>query len=221
MNRNEPPADRDAASERELRPSLKPSKGIAVSNWLIDRCSRFLSERTTRRGFLISSAMVGSATVIATRQYALQPVSAYTAITSCPSGSLCADGYSEFCCVINSGVNACPSGTFAGGWWRADYSSFCNGTRYYIDCMQTCCSKKHHGSGFCQSCVACQCATDCNSRRVYCNYFRYGQCHQEIKLSGPIACRVVSCVPPYVSDPACTSTGAVDNATAEQTAPCL
>ena len=56
---------------------------------------------------------------------------------------------------------------------------------------------------------------------MYCNYFRYGQCHQEIVQSGPIACRIVSCVPPYATDPSCSPASAVDNATAEHSSPCL
>ena len=51
-------------------------------------------------------------------------------------------------------MNACPPGTFAGGWWRADFSSFCNGTRYYIDCMQNCCGPDL-GNGFCAGCTEC------------------------------------------------------------------
>jgi hypothetical protein len=56
---------------------------------------------------------------------------------------------------------------------------------------------------------------------VFCNYFRYGQCHTEITISGPIACRVVSCTPPYaVAGNACLTTPAVDNSTAEHAANC-
>jgi hypothetical protein len=63
-----------------------------------------------------------------------QPGSPFTFITDCPPGTLCRDGYTEFCCVINAGLNACPTNSFPWGWWRADYSVFCNGTRYYFDC---------------------------------------------------------------------------------------
>src|SRR5262249_53222480 len=62
----------------------------------------------------------------------------------------------------------------------------------------------------------CTCGGGCDARRIYCNYFRYGQCHQEIGITGPIACRVVTCVPPYtISDYACSTAAAVDNSTAE------
>ncbi len=205
----------------------RPSRGIAFSNWLVSRTSRALERGTSRRGFLIGSAMVGSAVAVAGVDYATRPSTAYAAIVpgGCAGGQ-CTDGYTEFCCAINNGINACPPNTFAGGWWRADSSSFCGGgTRYYIDCMQNCCGSStnycQNGYCFCESCVECQCAGDCNTRRVYCNYFRYGQCHTEIAISGPIACRVVSCTPPYaVAEYACLSSPAVDNSTAEHAANC-
>jgi hypothetical protein len=203
----------------------QPSKGIALTNWLVRRTSQALERGTSRRGFLIGSAMVGSAVVVAGCSVATTPGTPYTFITDCSSG-FCTDGYTEFCCAVNNGVNACPPGSFAGGWWRADSSSFCGGgTRYYIDCMQTCCGPPENycqnGFCFCVGCTECRCAAGCNTRRVYCNYFRYGQCHQEIPTSGPIACRVVTCTPPYtVAAYACTTAPAVDNSTAEHAANC-
>jgi hypothetical protein len=193
---------------------------VAVSDWLVRTTSGFLESRSSRRGFLVGAAVTGSAFAAAGVRFATRPGTAYAAITDCPPDSMCRDGYTEFCCTINGGRNVCPEGTFNGGWWRADYSSFCNGTRYYIDCMQHCCGPRRP-DGWCSGCVACDCAVDCSTRKVYCNYFRYGQCHQEIPFSGPIACRVVTCVPPYLTDPACSPVSAVDNATAEHSAPCL
>jgi hypothetical protein len=204
-----------------------PSKGIAFTNWLVRRSSKALERGTSRRGFLMGSAMVGSALAVAGADYVTRPGTAYAAITptDCATG-FCTDGYTEFCCAINNGVNACPPNTFAGGWWRADSSSFCGGgTRYYIDCMQNCCGPPSgycaNGTCFCQGCVECQCPGGCGTRRVFCNYFRYGQCHTELTTSGPIACRVVSCTPPYaVPGNACLTTPAVDNSTAEHAANC-
>ena len=88
--------------------------------------------------------------------------------------------------------------------------------------MQDCCGPLRL-DGFCSGCVECNCAAGCDTRRVYCNYFRYGQCHQEIAQSGPIACRVVTCVPPYATDPSCSTASAVDNSTAEHasSSPCV
>jgi hypothetical protein len=199
----------------------QPSKGVAFTNWLVSKTAGLLERKTSRRGFIVGSAMVGSAVAVAGCDPVTTPGTPYSHITDC-AGGLCTDGYTEFCCTINNGLNACPSGSFAGGWWRADYSSFCNGTRYYIDCMQNCCGPDI--GGFCAGCVECTCGGDCNARRIYCNYFRYGQCHQEIKITGPIACRVVTCTPPYAdASLACSTTPAVDNSTAEHTSahPCV
>jgi hypothetical protein len=191
-----------------------PSKGVAFTNWLVNKTAGLLEKKSSRRGFLLGSAMVGSAVAVAGCAPGTQPGSPYNHITDC-GGGLCTDGFTEFCCTINNGLNTCPSGSFPGGWWRADFSSFCNGTRYYIDCMQNCCGPDL-GNGFCAGCVECTCAGDCSTRRIYCNYFRYGQCHQEIGISGPIACRVVTCTPPYEdASLACSTALAVDNSTAE------
>jgi hypothetical protein len=190
------------------------SKGIAFTNWLVSKAAGVLERKSSRRGFILGSAMVGSAVAVAGCAPGTQPGTPYSHITDC-GGGLCTDGYTEFCCTINNGLNACPPGSFIGGWWRADYSSFCNGTRYYMDCMQNCCGP-NLGNGFCAGCTECTCAGGCDTRRIYCNYFRYGQCHQEIGISGPIACRVVTCTPPYtIADYACSTAAAVDNSTAE------
>jgi hypothetical protein len=210
-------------SATEAHPPARPhggSKGVALTNWLVAKATGVLERKTSRRGFLIGSAMAGSAVAVAGCMPAVKPGSSYTHITDC-AGGLCTDGYTEFCCTINDGLNACPPNSFWGGWWRADYSSFCHGTRYYIDCMQTCCGPATGYQNFCAGCEECRCAVGCDTRHIYCNYFRYGQCHTEIVASGPIACRVVTCVPPYAIDPACGTATLVDNATAEHTSPCI
>jgi hypothetical protein len=51
--------------------------------------------------------------------------------------------------------------------------------------------------------------------------FRYGQCNTDIGCSGPVTCRVVTCVPPYQLFDSCSTTLRSDNFTANQTAPCL
>ena len=56
---------------------------------------------------------------------------------------------------------------------------------------------------------------------VCCNQFRYGQCHQELACVGPVVCRVASCRPPWEVDPTCTTASATANETALHTAPCL
>lgn len=186
---------------------------------LVERSSEALSSpTTTRRNFLIGLATIGSA-IVAFACSPFKPGPPKLRPQSCPPGSLCNDGFTEFCCTINNGVNACPAGSIPAGWWRADFSSFCNGTRYYIDCNQNCCGPQF--GSFCQGCADCTCAGGCDSRVIYCNYFRYGQCHQEVPVVGPIVCRVATCVPPYELDPACTPADAVDNKTAQHTSPCL
>jgi hypothetical protein len=138
----------------------------------------------------------------------------------------CCSGFSEFCCSINDGYNYCPADTIMGGWWMADNSSYCGGPRYYMDCHATCgCSTGcGDGWGFCEpGCdgTSCGCGpAGCSSWATGCFQFRYGQCNQQIDCIGRIVCRVVACVPPWTVDPTCTTTLAVDNATAEMNASC-
>jgi uncharacterized protein with LGFP repeats len=73
-------------------------------------------------------------------------------------------------------------------------------------------------------CWSCSCGTGstatCDQRRICCNAFRYGQCNTQIKCSGGVHCRVVSCVAPYQWT-SCTTTSLVDNRTSEHSAPSL
>ena len=195
---------------------------------LADRAARFLGRHTSRRSFIARTAVVGTALAVAPTDYVLRPGSAYGAIcncqgSSCDCGSLCCDGYTEFCCTI-TGINACPPGTIAAGWWKADGSQYCNGSRYYIDCNATC----HCGTGrICpdncsDSPWGCGCANgDCNNRKAGCTAFRYGQCNQQVPTVGRIACRVVSCDPAALVVGNCAPTVAVDNSTANHNQPCL
>jgi hypothetical protein len=223
--RAEPVAPGPMARAGELG---RPSMMVGLTNWLVARATGVLEKRTSRRGFLVGSAMVGSAVAVSGCMVATQPGTPYNHITDC-AGGLCTDGYTEFCCVINDGLNACPSDSFAGGWWRADDSRWCAdpftgqpGRRYYIDCMQYCFGPKTGYQNFCAGTQECRCAAGCDTRKVYCNYFRYGQCHQELTDTGPIACRVVTCVPPYQNDEwACSTADAVDDSTSDHHTACL
>ena len=195
---------------------------------LADRAARFLGRHTSRRSFIARTAVVGTALAVAPTDFVLRPGSAYGAIcncqgSSCDCGSLCCDGYTEFCCTI-TGINGCPAGTIAAGWWKADGSQYCNGSRYYIDCNATC----HCGTGrICDdSCSdapwGCGCANgDCNNRKAGCTAFRYGQCNQQLATVGRIACRVVSCDPAVLVVGNCAPTIAVDDSTANHNKPCL
>jgi hypothetical protein len=194
------------------------------STALVERSASFLARSSTRRGFLARVAVLGSALSVAPGKFLLEPGTAYAAV--CGSGSACSTGWTAFCCTTN-GVNACPTGSLVGGWWKADNNGFCGGgARYYIDC-QASCSRCSSGCAdhFCDSgCLNCSahCATgSCDNRRVCWNNFRYGQCHQEVACTGPVQCRVVSCTPPWQVDPSCTSASATDNRTGDHSAPCL
>ncbi|MCU4183201.1 hypothetical protein K6U06_02425 [Acidiferrimicrobium sp. IK] len=195
---------------------------------VVERMGGWLVGRTSRRSFLARSTMVATAASIGPVDFLLRPATAYAFVCECASSNCscsqaCCDGYTQFCCTIDGGVNACPPGSFAGGWWKADGSAYCAGARYYIDCMGEC-----HGcscSGGFQFCgcdgLTCECALgDCNNRHVGCTEFRYGQCHTEIACSGRILCRVVSCTPPWELDPTCSTVSQVDESTANHYAPC-
>ncbi len=188
--------------------------------------SAWLSARTSRRGFLARSAVVGSALMVNGWAYLLKPQSAYAAV--CGPGSSCSSGWTVFCATINKGVNACPPGSVAAGWWKADGASLCGGkARYIVDCNATCsrCTTGSSRPGICASgCWSCRCgcgpAGQCDNRRVCCNAFRYGQCNQQIHQVGAVHCRVVSCVPPWTFAN-CTKAVATDNRTRDHNSPAL
>ncbi len=191
---------------------------------IVERSASFLARSSTRRGFLARVAVLGSALSVAPGKFLLEPGTAYAAV--CGSGSDCASGWTAFCCTTN-GINACPTGSLVGGWWKADNNGFCGGgARYYIDCQASCsrctsgCSDHFCDAG-CLTCSAHCASGNCDNRRVCWNNFRYGQCHQEVACTGPVQCRVVSCTPPWQVDPTCTTAAATDNRTGDHSAPCL
>src|SRR4051812_9250069 len=188
-----------------------------MSRWLAQKASEALASRSSRRGFLYRSALVSTAIASNPVEMLARPVSAYAAVCECRGqpcscGTACCDGYTEFCCSI-TGSNSCPAGTVLGGWWKADGTGFCGGAaRYYMDCNVA------PGANPC----SCGCAlNDCGHRVECCNFFRYGQCHQEIAQVGAIMCRVVTCTPPWIVDGTCTTTSATDQSTAGHDAACL
>ena len=203
---------------------LTTTTGPAGMAGFVTRLSQRL--RPVRRRDVLMGATV-AATALATKpkEYALRPVAAYATI--CGPGNTASSGWTVFCCTVNKGVNACPPGSFAAGWWKAADSSWCgNGYRYIVDCNASC-SKCTSGcsDGICDSrCWSCSCgrgsSATCDQRRVCCNAFRYGQCNTQVKCSGGVHCRVVSCVAPYKWT-SCTTTSLTDNRTSEHSAPCL
>jgi hypothetical protein len=201
-----------------------------MSRRLADVASRFLDRRSARRGFLTSSAVVGSALAVAPVSYVLRPGSAYAQIcrcngSDCGCGALCCDGYTEFCCTLY-GTNGCPPGSLYGGWWRVSGSSYCGGNnRYYLDCHNPCggcgCGPSGVCSGSCNG-TPCGCGLgNCANRKAGCTHFRYGQCNQQERCLGPIICRVVTCTPPWVLEPNCTRSVRTDPATAWHHRACL
>ncbi len=203
------------------------STGLASR--LVNRVAGSLATRVDRRSFLGRAAVVGSAVAVAPATYVLRPTSAYAAVcncsgSTCDCGALCCDGYTEFCCTLNS-RNACPPGTVAAGWWKVDGHDLCGGgPRYYLDCNSRCGACACPGGTCAGACsgTPCRCANgSCNNRKSGCTRFRYGQCHQEIACVGPIVCRVVTCTPPWQVDPTCTTHALVDNNTRTHDRPCL
>jgi hypothetical protein len=195
---------------------------------LADRVVASISKRigrgTTRRSFLMKTAVVGSALAVDPLRFLLRPGTAYAAL--CGPAAGCDSGWTAMCCSVNGGSNSCPPGSIPAGWWKADNSSFCNGgARYYIDCNSTCGTCGCGGSGICApGCYNCSChcaSGTCDQRHVCCTQFRYGQCHQDVACLGAIVCRVVTCVPPWQFDPTCTTASATANETALHDAPCL
>jgi len=157
--------------------------------------SGYLERRTSRRGFLVRAAVVGSALTVGPIRYLVRPQSAWATVQpgAC-AGKICAQRFSEFCCSINSGLNSCPKGTFIGGWWKAHSptsSKICGGrARYYLDCNQI-----HQAD--CPRPPACA-NSSCNCRRtclIHTSYFNWNV-HRQHHSKTWIVCRIVSCTNP-------------------------
>lgn len=200
---------------------------MTLTEDLTRRAAELVGRRTSRRGFIGRTALVGSALTVAGPTYVLRPGTAYAAVTrvGCANcdGGLCCDGYTEFCCHINDdGANECPPGTLLAGWWKVDNSDFCLGTaRYYMDCNKASPGCSCGGSGACQD-DAGQCGCrDCQSRKDGCTVFRYGNCSNHVACVGPIMCRVVTCTKPWEIEPSCSQVVRTDERTRNHHRPCL
>lgn len=188
---------------------------------LLERICGSLEQRTSRQGFLVRSAVVGSALTVAPLRFLLRPQTALAAIVR-PSecaGGRCSDGWTEFCCTINEGKNMCPPYSYVAGWWKCtDYRGrrLCaeEGVRYYVDCNRTPGQQVPGG---------CHCAHgSCDHRRVACNVFRYGQCNTHVPGVTEVVCRVVVCDhPATVPDFHCNRTYKENDATCPHEAGCL
>ena len=193
-----------------LSPTVAMRAADGVTGWL--------SRRTSRRGFLVKAGVLGTALAVDPMGYILRPGTAYAAV--CGPGASASSGWTVFCATINDGANACPPGSIAAGWWKADGAPLCGGkARYIIDCNATCttCSTPGARAGICSSsCWSCSCESGlpgtCDQRKVCCNAFRYGQCNQDVRQVGGVHCRIVSCRPPWEFEECSTAT-ATDNRT--------
>jgi hypothetical protein len=196
--------------------TLPPS----LSQRAVDTVTGWLGRRTSRRGFLIRAGVLGSALAVDPKGYVLRPGTAYAAV--CGPGASATSGWTVFCATINNGINTCPPGSIAAGWWKADGASLCGGrARYIIDCNATCatCTSPGARAGICSSsCWSCSCTSNlpgtCDKRKVCCNAFRYGQCNQQVRQVGGVHCRVVSCTPPWEFEN-CSTAPATDNRTVD------
>ena len=75
---------------------------------LVHRASSVLGGgRSSRRSFLTRTAVVGSALAVGPIDFILKPGTAYA--YTCGT---CSDGWTAFCCTINSGRNSCPPNSF-------------------------------------------------------------------------------------------------------------
>jgi hypothetical protein len=196
------------------------SRLTAISEVLVTESAWFLERRISRRSALMRLAVAGSALCVAPLRYLLYPGTALAQIVpgDC-GGGLCTDGFTAFCCEINHGLNACPTGTFPGGWWQCqDYSGqrLCSdtGVRYYVDCNALP-GTLFEGGCHCEG-------NDCDYRRVACNIFRYGQCNTQVGGTTAVVCRMVVCEnPSLIPGLHCSSSLAVDNSVCGQDVPCL
>lgn len=187
---------------------------------LVEITSAALERKTSRGGFLSKVALVGSAMAVAPMRFLIKPESAHGVVTcsNCPPGSKCCGGWTEFCCTINEGVNACPPYSYIAGWWKCTSyrgSKLCadEGVRYYIDCNRR---PGHRCPG------GCRCASnDCRNWKTCCTTFRYGQCNTDHRGTTEVVCRVIMCVNPCAVYDFCDCTEKINNATCGHEAACL
>jgi len=215
-----PTSSPTAAAVGALGTRTGSAAGASFAQRAVDGVTSWLAARTSRRGFLVRAGVVGSALAVDPTGYVLRPGTAYASV--CGPGAAASAGWTVFCATINKGVNACPPGSLAAGWWKMSGASLCGGdSRYIIDCNATCshCSTGGSRPGICaKSCQSCSCSTgpksSCDQRRVCCNDFRYGQCNTQVRQVGAVQCRVVSCTPPWKFEK-CSTSPATDQRTVD------
>lgn len=160
--------------------------------------SHLIARHTSRRGFLVRAAIIGSAMVTAPLRYVLEPGDALATCINCnscgncksPCPSGCTDGTcqcndqccnsnnSVFCCTLPGGSNECPGGSShrCGSWFCGDINAY-----EYIDCCQCPC-----GAG-------CHCGDlQCYNRRTCCFAWSWSNCNRPTcnGSASKIVCRV-------------------------------
>ena len=206
---------------RRDEPDLRPSRAVAISDWLVRRASSFLSTRSSRRGFLVGIAVTGSAVAAAGVKFATRPGTAYAADHRLPAGLAVPRRLHRVLLHDQRRAEQLSAGLVR-RWLVA---------RRLLELLQrnSLLHRLHAGllrargsrGRILRRCIECQCGGGCDTRTRVLQLLPVRAVPQEIAESGPIACRVVTCVPPYLSDPACSPVSAVDNRTAEHTAACL
>ena len=174
---------------------------IVPSSGVTGKLGMRLATRFSRRSFVAKAGVAGAAFTVAPIRSLVRPESVLASTkvpcvcggSDCnPYNNKCCDGYTEFC-FARSGHNACPDGTFIGGYWQCKSyqgSGLCadTGRRYYLDCNNS------PGAGK----PDCHCANDnCGCRAVAANHFRYGNCNSQINGKHYVVCRVVGCHRPW------------------------
>jgi hypothetical protein len=129
----------------------------------------------------------------------LEPVSAYS--TMCGPASDCASGYTVFRSTINKRGQCLPTRNLRRGlvirrhfqlalWKHRSLLRRLPGRVHRLRLL-----RQPILLPSCVECVAgCDGGPSCDRGRARWNCFRYGKCNQEIACSGPVACRVVTCV---------------------------
>ena len=168
-----------------------------MSRWLVDRVMPVLARKTSRRGFLMGTAMAATAVSVDPKRFLLSQCTPAAVI--CGPNNTAAGGYSAFAAPSTAGTTAVRPGRLSavGGGLTARTTVVGGrpGNGYYIDCNGTCGVWLRARVLFerCWGCRPHAASGTCDQRRVCWNVFRYGQCNTHVACSGPVVCRVVSC----------------------------
>ena len=149
--------------------SPNSSRTGSLSASLVERSANLLGRNSTRRGFLARVAVLGSALSVAPVQ--VPPRHPGPRTWRCAGGAACDEGWTAFCCTITG--NECPTGSSSPAGGRPTTRVLRRPRGPVLHRLQL---------ASCGSDWQCHCASGtCDQRRVACNQFRYGQCHQEIR----------------------------------------